>query len=64
MENWQATILASNIAYDGFWQFATNFSDGTDPFDNYAIYYGTQEYDNIVKKHVAAMKAKQVNGIY
>lgn len=60
MEDWQATVLASEIGYDGFWQFASNFSDGADPFDDYAIYYGTQVFDQVVTNHAMAMEAKKV----
>ncbi len=60
MREWQMTITQSEIAYDSWWQFATNFTDGTDPYDKYAIYYGTEEYQGLVVQHVKEMEAKNL----
>lgn len=56
---WQTTVLNStSVAYDSFWQFGTNFTDGTDPYDDYAVFYGTNEYKVLGNDHAAAMHAK------
>jgi mannan endo-1,4-beta-mannosidase len=60
MREWQATILENDIAYDSFWQFATNLPSGTNPFDVYKIVYGTDYYNSVVPPHVAEMNAKPV----
>jgi len=61
MQEYQQTMLSSDIAYDSFWQFGTDFPSGSNPYDDYTVYYGTQEYQDIVLKHVQAVSAKSVS---
>jgi len=60
MRMYQETIVASQIAYDGNWQFGTVFPDGEDPFDDYTSYYGTAYYNETEIVHVKEMEAKKV----
>ena len=60
MTQYQATILASEIAYDGNWQFGTVFLDGENPFDSYTSFYGTEYYNETVIAHTKEMVAKPV----
>lgn len=57
---WQQTVLQdTSIAYDPFWQFATNLS--INPFDSYAIQYSTvagSDYEILGYQHAAQMLAK------
>ncbi|MCJ1485795.1 hypothetical protein MMC06_005970 [Schaereria dolodes] len=67
---WQATLVNDSsvvVAYDSVWQFATELPSGTDPFDEYAIYYdtvaeetgaGESEYQVLVVEHARDMLAK------
>ncbi|KAI8677646.1 Mannan endo-1,4-beta-mannosidase [Fusarium keratoplasticum] len=41
LKEWQQTILDSDNTYDSFWQFVTNFPNGANTYDDYAIFYGT-----------------------
>jgi len=59
-QDWQNTILnLTSVAYDSFWQFGTNLPSGTNPFDSYATYYGTDEFKVHGNQHAAAMCAKK-----
>jgi len=58
MRDWQQTITANPIAFDSWWQFATNFTDAPGPSDVYSFYYGTSEYSEVVLQHVMEMEAK------
>ena len=59
-EDWQNTVInMTSVAYDSFWQFGTNLPSGTNPFDSYAIYYNTSEYQVLGNQHAAAMNAKK-----
>lgn len=59
---WQATVLSqTSIAADAFWQFGTRFADGTNPYDEYAVYYNAtagSDYQKLVTAHAKAMAAK------
>ena len=58
-QDWQNTIVnLTSVAYDSFWQFGTTLSGGANPFDSYATYYGTSEYQVLGNQHAAAMCAK------
>ena len=61
LPQWQSTTLSqTSIAADAFWQFATTFADGTNPYDNYAIYYNATAgsvYQNFGTAHANAMSA-------
>ncbi|KAK5069269.1 hypothetical protein LTR64_008436 [Lithohypha guttulata] len=59
LQQWHQTILDTDIAYDSFWQFATDLTD-RDPYDDYAIYYGTELYNRVVIPHSKAMLAKLI----
>ena len=65
-EPWQNTIVNdTSLAYDSFWQFATNLPSGTDPFDNYALYYDTtfgSDYQVLAIQHARDMLDKSVTG--
>ena len=55
---WQSTIKdKTSVAYDAFWQFGTSLQSAN-PFDNFAVYYDTPEFDVLGKQHAAAMLAK------
>ena len=60
---WQSTIVSkTSIASDAYWQFATTFADGTNPYDNYAIYYNAtagSDSANLGTAHAKAMAVKQ-----
>ena len=62
MPQWQSTILKStSLAADMIWQFASTFADGTNPYDNYAIYYNTtagSEFQTLGAAQAKAMLAK------
>lgn len=59
-QDWQNTIVnKTSLAYDSFWQFGTNLASGANPFDSYAIYYGSDEYKVLGNQHAAAMNAKK-----
>lgn len=59
-KEWQDTIVnCTSVAYDASWQFGTNLPSGANPFDSYALYYGTSEYEVLGKKHAAVMSAKR-----
>lgn len=62
LEQWQKTVLDSDIAYDSLWQFGTKFADGFNPYDDFAVFYDDQEYKDVVVKHAAAMAEKPVKG--
>ena len=60
---WQSTVLSdTSIASDAYWQFATTFADGTNPYDNYAIYYDmtvASDSSNLGTAHAKAMAVKK-----
>ena len=62
MSQWQSTILKNtSIAADMIWQFATTFADGTNPYDEYAIYYDPtpgSEFQTLGVNQAQAMLAK------
>ena len=62
MSQWQNTILKNtSIAGDMIWQFATKFVDGTNPYDEYAIYYDAapgSEFQTLGVEQAKAMSAK------
>lgn len=61
---WQTTIVnKTSVAYDSFWQFGTQFPSGANPFDGYAVYYNTDEYDTLGNKHAKDMSAKKPKAI-
>ncbi|KAL6912561.1 hypothetical protein ACHAP8_010410 [Fusarium lateritium] len=60
LKEYQETILSTDIAYDSFWQFASNLPSGANPYDAYAIFYGSQEYQDVVIDHAKAISAKAV----
>lgn len=60
IQEWQKTILGSVIAYHSFWQFGTNFPSDANPYDDYAIFYNKQEYQDVVVDHGKAMGSKTV----
>lgn len=56
---WQDTIVnKTSVAGDLMWQFGTTLPSGTNPFDNYALYYGTNDYQVLGNNHARAMTAK------
>ena len=59
---WQETVLKdTSVAYDSFWQFATNLPSGTNPFDNYALYYNISigsDYQVLAFQHAKDMLEK------
>ena len=63
MPQWQSTVLTqTSIASDSFWQFATKFADGTNPYDEYAIYYNTtagSTFQRLGTAHAKDMAAKK-----
>ncbi|KAL8710905.1 MAG: hypothetical protein Q9225_007202 [Loekoesia sp. 1 TL-2023] len=60
MGEWQDTILSkTSIAGDMMWQFGTQFSSGVNPFDNYAVYYGSSDLQTLGNGHAKAMTAKK-----
>ncbi|EWY94865.1 hypothetical protein FOYG_04018 [Fusarium oxysporum NRRL 32931] len=61
LQQWQQTIIDSDIAYDSFWQFGTNLPSGANPYDDYAMFYGTQEYQDVVIDHAQAISKKAVS---
>lgn len=57
---WQDTILTkTSIAGDMMWQFGTQFPSGVNPYDNYALYYGTSDFKTLGTDHAAAMSKKK-----
>ena len=62
MPQWQSTVLSkTSIASDAFWQFATTFPDGTNPYDQYAIYYNAtvgSTFQRLGTAHAKDMAAK------
>ncbi|KAF4254167.1 hypothetical protein KXX13_003283 [Aspergillus fumigatus] len=57
---WQKTSLnTTGLSGDLYWQYGDTLSTGPSPNDGNTIYYGTDEFQCIVKDHVAAIKAKQ-----
>jgi hypothetical protein len=60
MRMYQETVTASQVAYDGNWQFGTVFADGEAPFDDYTSYYGTEYFSETEVVHVKEMEAKVV----
>lgn len=60
-QQWQATVLASDIAYDSFWQFGSHdLPNGENENDTYTLYHGTSQYQMLAVEHAAAMEAKPV----
>ena len=60
MFQWQDTVVTkTSVAYDSFWQFGTKFASGINPYDEFAIYYGSGEYNVLAKEHVADVNAKK-----
>lgn len=57
---WQSTVLASNIAYDSFWQFGTTLPSGVNDSDVYSLYYGTMSYQQLAIDHAQAMADKDL----
>ncbi|KAL8688061.1 MAG: hypothetical protein Q9218_005930 [Villophora microphyllina] len=59
MGAWQDTIVGkTSIAGDMMWQFGTPFPDGENPYDNFAMYYNTSEYQVLGNAHAKAMTGK------
>ncbi|KAI4235176.1 MAG: hypothetical protein LQ352_008118 [Teloschistes flavicans] len=59
MGAWQATIVnKTSLAGDMVWQFGTALPSGANPFDNYAVYYGSGEYGVLGTAHAKAMSGK------
>lgn len=62
MPLWQDTVLKqTSVAADAFWQFATTFADGVDPYDEYAVYWNAtagSDYQVLGTGHAKAMAAK------
>ncbi|CAF9932350.1 MAG: hypothetical protein HETSPECPRED_008336 [Heterodermia speciosa] len=57
---WQQTVLEkTSVAYDSFWQFGSQLPSGTNPFDGYAIYYNTSEYEVLGNQHAKDMSQKK-----
>ncbi|KYG40721.1 glycoside hydrolase family 5 protein [Acidomyces richmondensis BFW] len=60
-EPWQATVLKdTKLAMDQFWQFGTVLSTGLSDYDNFTIWYNSQEYVPLARDHAAAMLEKPV----
>lgn len=58
---WQQTVLASGVAMDQFWQFATTgLSTGDSGYDVNSIWYNDTEYQVLARDHAAAMLDKLV----
>ncbi|KAI9876047.1 MAG: hypothetical protein M1830_007460 [Pleopsidium flavum] len=56
---WQQTVLTqTRIGYDSFWQFGTDLSSGRSPFDQYAIFSDTSDYQTLAVQHAKDMLAK------
>ncbi|KAI4138184.1 MAG: hypothetical protein L6R39_006923 [Caloplaca ligustica] len=56
---WQDTVVSkTSIAGDMMWQFGTKFPSGTNPFDNYALYYNTSDYQTLGNQHAKVMAEK------
>lgn len=60
VQQWQSTVLNSNIAYDSFWQFGTKLPSGTNDSDVYSLYYDTAIYEQLAVDHARAMANKAV----
>ena len=62
MPLWQDTVLKqTSVAADAFWQFATAFADGVNPYDEYALYWNAtagSDYQVLGTGHAKAMAAK------
>ena len=62
MPQWQNTVLSqTSVASDSLWQFATTYADGTNPYDEYAVYYNAtsgSDWQTLGVKHAADMAAK------
>ncbi|MCJ1310276.1 hypothetical protein MMC25_003938 [Agyrium rufum] len=59
---WQTTVVQdTSIAYDSFWQFATQLPSGTNDADNYALQYSLtkgSDYQILAIQHAANMLKK------
>lgn len=56
---WQDTVIGkTSVAGDMMWQFGTKFPSGFNPYDNYALYYGTSNYKTLANDHALAMTKK------
>ncbi|KAL8937744.1 MAG: hypothetical protein Q9216_004273 [Gyalolechia sp. 2 TL-2023] len=59
VSKWQDTVLSkTSLAGDMNWQFGTNFPSGNNPYDNYALFYGTSDFKVLATDHAAAMSRK------
>ena len=57
---WQQTVLTkTSVASDSFWQFGTQLPSGTNPFDSYAIYYNTSEFEVLGTQHAQDLSKKK-----
>ena len=64
VREWQQTVLKNtSIAYDSFWQFGEVFPSGDKPLDDYAIYYGTDEFAVLGTQHAVDMGAKKARAV-
>ncbi|KAL8738189.1 MAG: hypothetical protein Q9181_001002 [Wetmoreana brouardii] len=60
MGAWQDTVInKTSVAGDMMWQFGIKFPSGAQPLDNFAVYYGTPEYQVLGNQHAKAMTAKK-----
>lgn len=59
MGTWQDTIVnRASLAGDMNWQFGTRFASGVNPFDDFAVYYNTSEFQVLGTGHAKAMAGK------
>lgn len=50
---WQHTALQTKgVAADLYWQYGTTLSTGPSPDDGNTIYYGTDDFQCLVTKHI------------
>lgn len=62
MPLWHKTVLRdTSIAGDMVWQFGSRFADGTNPYDEYAVYYDENpqsEFQQLLVKQARKMSKK------
>ncbi|KAI4129034.1 MAG: hypothetical protein LQ338_002450 [Usnochroma carphineum] len=56
---WQDTVMSkTSIAGDLMWQFGTKFPSGANPYDNYAMYYNTSDYQTLGNQHAKVVATR------
>ncbi|KAL8704313.1 MAG: hypothetical protein Q9201_002535 [Fulgogasparrea decipioides] len=60
MGAWQDTVInKTSVAGDMMWQLGVKFPSGAQPLDNFAVFYGSSEYQVLGNQHAKAMTAKK-----